>query len=97
MILANKHLIKDMASSATSEFDQFIDQPIAGANNTGSLSITSSGNYFGSTEINIKIVITTAGNVGVAKFRFSDDGGNTFFGFNDEPVFEDFEVITGAI
>ena len=53
-ILANKNLLKSNVLSTTSEFDEFIDQPIKSNNNTGSLTLTSSGNYYGSSEIDKK-------------------------------------------
>lgn len=97
VILANKDLVKDNALSATSEFDQFVDQPVKSTNNTGSLTLSSSGNYFGTAEIDMKITVKTAGDVGTSKFVFSDDGGVTTYGLNDLPIFEGFEVITGSI
>lgn len=96
-ILTNKHLLKSNVLSATSEFDQFIDQPVKNNNNTGSLFLVSSGRYYGSAEIDIHVEIKTAGDLGTSKFIFSNDGGTTWFGINDVPIFEDFEVITESI
>jgi len=97
ILLTNKNLTSDNFKSATSEFDEFIDQPVKGANNTGSLTLVSSGNYFGTAAANIKVQIKTAGDTGVSRFIFSDDGGTTYFGKNQVPVFEDFEVIEETI
>jgi hypothetical protein len=96
-ILANKNLLKSNVLSTTSEFDEFIDQPIKSNNNTGSLTLTSSGNYYGSSEIDIWVKIKKDGNVGTAEFIFSDDGGSNWYGVNNSPIFEDFEVITEGI
>ncbi len=98
VILANKNLVKDNVLSSTSEFDEFVDQPVKSTNNTGSLTLVSAGTYFGSSAIDIVVQIKTAGDIGASKFIFSDDGGATFFGVNAEPsIFEDFEVVTEII
>ena len=97
IILSNKNLVKSNALSATSEFDEFIDQPVQSTNNTGALTLVSLGKYFGTAAIDIIAKIKTAGDIGTSKFIFSDDGGATFFGLNAEPIFENFEVITESI
>ena len=97
VILANKNLVKSNVLSATSEFDEFINQPIKSNNNIGSLTLKSSGNYYGIGDIDTHIKIKTAGIVGISKFILSDDGGVTWFGVNNVPIFEDFEVIEEAI
>lgn len=97
IVLTNKILEQSHVISADDEAGEFIDQPQQSAGNTGSLTLVSSGEYFGSGDLNLTIVLKTAGDVGTAKYLYSDDSKTTFFGMNPVAIWTDLEIIKSNI
>ena len=97
IVLANKDLTQDQIISADEEHGQFVDQPQAASGNTGDLSLTSSGDYTGTAELDLVVIIKTAGDPGTSKFLYSDDSKVTHYGMNPKEIWTDLEVIKSSI
>lgn len=82
-ILYDNTLDKSHILRATSQKFPFIWTPQAGNDNVGLLSLGSKGTYTGEIERTYITYITINGTSGEAKFKYSKDGGDTYFGFED--------------
>lgn len=66
----------------TSQKTPFMWEGIADANNIGGLVVNTSGIYSGEVRRSYEVEITDGGLSDEAKFRFSNDGGNNFLGWD---------------